>query len=250
MARARRLHQAEHEHASAGLQMDQIGAGIVPATAHSTRAADREARRRRRWRWVLRPAAGDQPVPLSVLTDSTKPRMSTPPWEAAISISPAEHRALAVILEPFWVTMALGDTELDLMVMLPAAAAGTRSAQLVHGDQRARLPAPARSTAPPAVMVIVGATAVAGHGIAGDPAAHVDGEPARDVERERAPGTGLQRSAGTEDVKRSVHLERAAGPEIVERRDLAFADGVTTSQTSGEADRWPRRRTGRENQPR
>ena len=33
----------------------------------------------------------------------------------------AEHRALAVILEPFWVTMALADSELVLMVTLPAA---------------------------------------------------------------------------------------------------------------------------------
>ena len=72
------------------------------------------------------------PVPLSVLTDSTKPRMSTPPLEAAISISPAEQRALAVILEPFWVTMALGDSELGVDGDVTRAAAGTRSAQLVY----------------------------------------------------------------------------------------------------------------------
>jgi hypothetical protein len=53
-----------------------------------------------------------RPFPPSELTDSTKPRMSTPPLEAAISISPAEHLALVVILEPFWVTMALEETEL------------------------------------------------------------------------------------------------------------------------------------------
>ena len=29
------------------------------------------------------------PVPLRVLTDSTKPRMSTPPLDAAIAISPS-----------------------------------------------------------------------------------------------------------------------------------------------------------------
>ena len=46
-------------------------------------------------------------VPLSVLTDSTRPWISTPPLVAAISISPAEHRALVVILEPFWVAIEL-----------------------------------------------------------------------------------------------------------------------------------------------
>jgi hypothetical protein len=95
------------------------------------------------------------PVPLSVLTDSTKPRMSTPPLEAAISISPAEHRALAEILEPFWVTMALGDSELDVMVTLPAAPPEHDPPSWSTEISAPDVPAPARSTGPPAVMVIV-----------------------------------------------------------------------------------------------
>jgi hypothetical protein len=38
--------------------------------------------------------------------------------------------------------------------------------------------------------------------------------------------------------KRSVHLECAAGPEIVDRLDLAFADGHDVAD-EGRGHRWP-----------
>ena len=45
VAGPRGLDLAEDEHTSAGFQVDQIGAGVVPTTAHATRAADGEVAR-------------------------------------------------------------------------------------------------------------------------------------------------------------------------------------------------------------